>query len=107
MGGGFAIGTSCVASILFGLIPAPTTSADVLEQSARGATAGRRRFREAMVALEVAASLVLLICAGLLIRSFLRVQQADPGFDARNVLTFEILLPAAHYAAPELENCPL
>ena len=54
----------------FGLIPALAASAglnDVLKQSARGATAGRRRFREAMVALEVAASLALLICAGLLI----------------------------------------
>jgi putative ABC transport system permease protein len=100
----FAIGVSSVASVLFGLIPAITTSAglnDVLKESARGATPGRRRFRESMIALEVAASLVLLICAGLLIRSFLRVQQADPGFNARNVLTFELLLPASDYGEPE------
>jgi putative ABC transport system permease protein len=99
----FAIGVSSVASLLFGLIPALTTSDglnDVLKESARGATAGRRRFRESMVALQVAASLVLLICAGLLTRSFLRVQDADPGFDARNVLTFELLLPVSQYGDP-------
>jgi putative ABC transport system permease protein len=85
-------------------MPALTTSVglnDVLKDSARGATAGRQRFRESMVALQVAASLVLLIGAGLLTRSFLRVQQADPGFDAANVLTFELLLPVAQYREPE------
>jgi len=99
----FAIGVSALASVLFGLVPALTTSIglnDVLKESARGGTAGRRRFRESMVALEVAASLVLLICAGFLIRSFLRVQHAAPGFNAKNVLTFELLLPVAHYGEP-------
>ena len=100
----FAIGVSSVTSVLFGLIPALTTSAglnDVLKESARGATAGRRRFRESMVAFQVAASLVLLISAGLLIGSFIRVQQADLGFDSRNVLTFELQLPVSHYGEPE------
>ena len=100
----FAIGMSAVASVFFGLMPALTTSVglnDVLKDSARGATGGRQRFRESMVALQVAASLVLLIGAGLLTRSFLRVQQADPGFDAANVLTFELLLPVAQYREPE------
>jgi len=53
-----------------------------------------------MVALQVAASLVLLICAGLLMRSFLHVQEAHPGFDARNVMTFELLLPVSQYGDP-------
>jgi putative ABC transport system permease protein len=100
----FAIGISSVTSVLFGLIPALTTSVglyDVLKESGRGATVGRRRFRESMVALQVAASLVLLVCAGLLVRSFLRVQQADPGFDPRNVLTFELQLPLSHYSEPD------
>lgn len=100
----FAIGVSSVTSVLFGLIPALATSAglnDVLKESARGATAGRRRFRESMVAFQVAASLVLLISAGLLIGSFIRVQQADLGFDSRNVLTFELQLPVSHYGEPE------
>jgi putative ABC transport system permease protein len=100
----FAIGVSSLASIIFGLIPALTTHIapnDVLKESARGSTSGRQRLREALVALEVAASLVLLIGAGLLIRSFVRVQQVNPGFDAGNVLTFELILPAAHYEEPE------
>ena len=100
----FAIGVSSVTSILFGLIPALATSAgmnDRLKKSSRGATHGRRRFRDSMVVLQVAASLVLLICAGLLIQSFFRVQRADPGFDARNVLTFDLVLPASHYGEPE------
>ncbi|MGH9238731.1 MAG: ADOP family duplicated permease [Vicinamibacterales bacterium] len=100
----FAIGMSALASVLFGLLPALTASVGlrhVLKDSTRGASAGRRRFRESMVALQVAASFVLLIGAGLLTRSFLRVQQADPGFDAANVLTFELLLPIAQYSEPE------
>jgi predicted permease len=99
----FATGVSSVASIVFGLIPALTASAglnDALKESARGGTAARQRFRETMVALEVGASLVLLVGAGLLIRSFLRVQQAAPGFDANRVLTFELFLPASDYAEP-------
>src|SRR5688572_11063881 len=100
----FAIGVSAIASILFGLIPAFTTSSgltDALKESSRGATAGRGRLRGSMVALQVAASLVLLICVGLLIRSFARVQEADPGFRAANVLTFELLLPVAQYGEPD------
>ena len=96
----FAIGMSTVASVLFGLMPALTTSSglnDVLKDSARGVTSARQRFRESMVALQVAASLVLLIGAGLLTRSFVRVLQADPGFDAANLLTFELLLPVTEY----------
>jgi putative ABC transport system permease protein len=100
----FTIGISSVTSVLFGLIPALTASTglnDALKESARGATEGRRWFRESMVALQVAASLVLLVCAGLLIGSFMRVQQADLGFDSRNVLTFELQLPVSHYGEPE------
>ena len=63
-------------------------------------TGGGSRFRESMVALQVAASLVLLVGAGLLIQSFLRVQRADAGFDPKNVLTFDLLLPAAQYGEP-------
>jgi putative ABC transport system permease protein len=99
----FAIGVSSGASILFGLMPALTTSAGVndgLKQSGRGVTSGGSRFRESMVALQVAASLVLLVGAGLLIQSFLRVQQADAGFNPKNLLTFDLQLPAAQYGDP-------
>jgi putative ABC transport system permease protein len=98
----FAIGVSSGASILFGLMPALTTSAgvnDALKQSGR-ITGGGSRLRESMVALQVAASLVLLVGAGLLIQSFLRVQRADPGFNPTNVLTFDLVLPLAQYDEP-------
>jgi predicted permease len=72
-----------------------------MKESARGGTAARRGFREAMVAVEVASSLVLLVCAGLLIRSFVRVEQASPGFDASKVLTLELRLPVTPYDKPE------
>ena len=99
----FAIGVSSGASILFGLMPALATSAgmnDALKQSGRGTTGGGSRFPESMVALQVAASLVLLVGAGLLIQSFLRVQRADAGFNPKNVLTFDLQLPAAQYGEP-------
>jgi predicted permease len=99
----FAVGVSSVASLLFGLIPALATSAgvsDALKASARGTTAGRQRARGSMVALQVAASLVLLVCAGLLLRSFVRLQQVDPGFAAGSVVTFELLLPPTPYGEP-------
>ena len=53
-----------------------------------------------LIASEVALSLTLLISAGLLIRSFQRLQQSNPGFDARNLATFQISLPAVHYRQP-------
>ena len=101
--GAFAIGCAFIASVVFGLLPALESSAgvdDTLKESSRGVAAGRARLRESMVALQVTASLVLLVSAGLLVRSFLRVQDADPGFDAANVLTFELQLPMSHYADP-------
>ena len=78
----FAIGVSSGASVLFGLMPALTTSAGVndgLKESQRGDAAGRSRFRESMVALQVAASLVLLVGAGLLIRELSSRAAADAG----------------------------
>ena len=82
---------SFAASLIFGLAPALETSRidlnDALKESSRGTTGGRRFLRESMVAVEVAASLILLIGAGLLVRSFVRLERADPGFRSENVLT--------------------
>jgi putative ABC transport system permease protein len=92
------------ASMIFGLAPALEMSRidlnDALKESSRGATGGRRFLRESMVAIEVAASLMLLIGAGLLVRSFVRLQHAAPGFRAENVLTGTITLPANQYQQP-------
>ncbi len=104
----FSMLLSIGASVVFGLAPALETSRidlnDTLKEGSRGATGGRRLLREVMVALEVAASLVLLIGAGLLVRSFIRLERADPGFRAENVLTASVVLPPAQYKQPSQTN---
>jgi putative ABC transport system permease protein len=92
------------ATVVFGLAPAIETSGikvnDVLKKSSRSLTGGRRIFREAMVGVEVAASLVLLIGVGLLVRSFIHLARTSPGFHSENVLTAVIPLPMTDYALP-------
>ncbi len=95
---------SAATGILFGLAPAMQVAwgnlHDLLKQGARGASGSmsRHRTRSALVIAEVALSLVLLAGAGLLLRSFARLQKVDPGFHAQNVLTFGVSLPPARYA---------
>lgn len=100
----FTILLSFAASLIFGLVPALETSRvdlnDALKESSRGVAGGRRFLRESMVAIEVAASLMLLIGAGLLVRSFVRLERADPGFRAENVLTASLVLPVNQYKQP-------
>ena len=100
----FSLLLSIAASMIFGLAPAIEASHvdlnDALKESSRGSSAGRRLFRESMVILEVAASLVLLIGAGLLVRSFVRLERTNPGFRPENVLTAIIPLPVADYPLP-------
>jgi putative ABC transport system permease protein len=101
---GFSIFVSFAASILFGLAPALETSridlTEALKEGARGSAMGRRLLRESMVAFEVSASLVLLIGAGLLVRSFVLLQRTSPGFQSENVLTAFVSLPVAEYREP-------
>ncbi len=89
------------ASLIFGLAPALETSRidlnAALKESSRAVAGGRRFLRESMVAFEVAASLILLIGAALLVRSFLRMEHSDPGFRAENVLTATLVLPVNQY----------
>ena len=73
----------------------------VLKEGNRGSTMGRSRTRNTLITCEVALSLVLLIGAGLLVRSYTRVLRADPGFDPRNALSFRLSLPQSKYATPE------
>lgn len=97
----FSFLLSFAASIVFGGAPAIQASGidvnDALKESSRGSTGGRRLLRESMVVAEVAASLVLLIGAGLLVRSFIRLQSASPGFRSERVLTAIISLPLTDY----------
>src|SRR5260370_40421032 len=71
-----------------------------LKEGAREAAIGRRVLRESMVAFEVCVSLVLLIGAGLLVRSFMRLERTSPGFHSENVLTAFVSLPVAQYREP-------
>jgi putative ABC transport system permease protein len=94
---------SLVTGVLFGLLPAMQLSGQdlnpVLRAEGRGSAGGRRRnrLRSALVVAQVALSMVLLVGAGLLIHSFVRLRQVDGGFDAHNVLTMKIALPPARY----------
>ena len=96
--------TALATGLLFGLIPALLASAmanDALREGGRhGAGPRSRRMLGALVVVEVALSLVLLTGAGLLIRSFVRLQNVDPGFRAEGVLTARVSLPGARYPQP-------
>jgi len=88
----YTAGAASVAAIMFGLAPALRAVAGNLADALRDRvdTGGVRgnKLRSALVVLEVALSLVLLIGAGLMVRSFAQIQRVEPGFDARNVVTF-------------------
>ena len=97
----FALAISIGSSLLFGLMPALRASRvdlnDVLKEGARGSSGGRRRGRSLLLVAEVALSMVLLVGAGLMIRSYLGEQRALPGFDTTGLLTADILLGGAKY----------
>src|SRR5689334_23188211 len=98
-----SIGVSLVCGVLFGLAPALTASRTnlitSLKESERtdSASASRQWLRRTFVVAEVATALVLLVSAGLLVRSFAKVLDVQPGFDPHNVLTLRLSLPSAQY----------
>jgi len=100
----FSLVISLISGILFGLFPALQVSRinlNVALKKASARTVGEgRRLRSALVVAEVALSLTLLVCAGLLINSFLRLWNIDLGFDRRNVLTMVVSLPNTQYPKP-------
>jgi putative ABC transport system permease protein len=101
---GFTSAVTLLTGVAFGLTPAlQTAGADFRSALGEGgprATGAGRRLRAALVVTEVALSLVLLVGAGLLLKSFWRLMEVDPGFDARGVLTFRLRLPDAKYREP-------
>ena len=90
----FTIAISVLAGICFGLIPAFKSSRteiqDTLKKSGRGGSASRHRTQGVFVAMEMAMAVVLLVGAGLMIRSLANLWGVDPGFDPRNVLSFSL-----------------
>ena len=100
---GFTLAISVLTGVFFGLAPAlEATRVDLnrsLKEGARSLAQGFRRhlFRSLLLVSEVALSLVLLIGAGLLIHSFLRLEQVDPGFHPENVLTIQLEMPQTKY----------
>jgi len=98
---GFTLGVSLLTGLACGLAPAiqsfHTNLTEALKEGGRDASGGRGGLRGALVAAEVALTLVLLIGAGLALRSFLRLNQVDMGFEPRNLLTLRAILPDVKY----------
>jgi predicted permease len=100
----FCLALSFAAGLASGLLPAVQALRHDLAASLNGGagrstvSAGKRRFRDLMVAAQVALSLVLLIGAGLMVRSLVRLLQVDPGFRPERVLTATLELPFSKYA---------
>jgi putative ABC transport system permease protein len=101
----FAVAASVASALIFGLAPAlqmvrPTVWRALRDGGAAGTSRERRRLARGLVVAEVALAAVLLIGAGLLVRSFERLSRVDPGFVPGGVLTFEIALPSSTYDEP-------
>jgi putative ABC transport system permease protein len=99
---GFALAVAVLTGVIFGLIPALTAVrvnvADALKEGGRGAVgAVRHRVRSVLVVLEVAMALLLLVGAGLLIKSFWQLRGVSPGFEPDNLLTMRLELPETRY----------
>jgi putative ABC transport system permease protein len=98
----FTVAVSVLTGIIFGLAPALQASKpdlnETLKEAGRGSTGRRHILRSALVVSEVALTMVLLIGAGLMIRSFYHLQRVDPGFVPDNLLTFNVALPQKKYA---------
>ena len=104
---GFALVLSVAASILFGLAPAWFAAQSALPRVLReggaraGESRGRRRARGVLAAGEIALAIVLLLAAGLLLRSFSKLMAVSPGFEAQHLVTADISLPRFQYSTPQ------
>ncbi len=103
---GLSLAITMLTGIVFGLVPALRASAvdvaQAFKDGDRGSTSGRRRarLRSVLVASEIALALVLLVGAGLMMRSFAALRRVDPGFDPRGVVTMTLSLTGTREAAP-------
>ncbi|HEV2491620.1 MAG TPA: ABC transporter permease [Terriglobia bacterium] len=103
----FTVALSVLTGIFLGVVPITQIfgreQSEVLKEEARSVTAGqgRQRLRESLVIGQVALALVLLVGAGLLLKSLTRMAQVDPGFDPTGVMTASVQLPENQYASDE------
>jgi len=103
----FATLVSVITGLLFGVLPAWRTSlvnpSSAMRDGGRTASTGRgqHRLQNSLVVAETAVGLVLLVASGLLIHSFVRLLQVDPGFDRRNVLIASLSLPDSRYTSAQ------
>ena len=99
----FTLGISVLTGLIFGLVPAWTASrgqvGDALKEGGRSSTAGsaRQRLRSAFVVVELAVALVLLVGAGLLVKTFWKLRSVEPGFNPENLVTMRVELPETRY----------
>ncbi len=102
----FTVFIAAASTVLAGLVPAlrlssPNLVDELRQRAGSSRSAGGKAFRDAMVVLEVTLSFVLLVGAGLMVRSFAALASADPGFNPNGVLTFNLNLPNDRYPLPE------
>jgi predicted permease len=106
----FTLAVSLLTGLIFGLIPAMTASkfsiTGTLKEGGRGAETGlsRRRARSALVVAEVTIAVIVIIGAGLLLRSFVRLQTVNPGFDPDNLTTLLVWMSEAKYLEPSTSH---
>jgi putative ABC transport system permease protein len=99
----FTLALALFTGVIFGIVPTIHSTrgglSGVLKESGRGAATSRggARLRGALVVVEMALAVMLLVGAGLLMRSFVRLQAVDPGFRPEQALTFDLTLPDARY----------
>ncbi len=103
---GFALLLSAAAGVAFGLVPAMfAANADVQNTLRDGARSGesrnRRRARSFLAVAEISLAMVLLVTAGLLLRSFAKLTSVSPGFDAQHIVKVDISLPQFKYSTPQ------
>jgi putative ABC transport system permease protein len=96
----FTLGASCASGLVFGIVPALSAARanlnDQLKEGPRGSTSGSRRRVQALLLIsETALTVLLLVTTGLLLRSFVKAADAEPGFNKENVLVFEYSVPNA------------
>ena len=101
----FTLVLSSLTAVIFGLLPAWTISSgnlqNVIADSGTGKATSRRSYRHVLVACEVALSLVLLVSAGLFLKSLSELRGVAPGFEPERVLTMQLSLPTARYEEGE------